>query len=202
MPRLIAGVDFSPIIRNGRDSVLTVVVILSFPELELIEKKYLTTRSHFPDIPGLSSFKDGPSFIKTWKRLNREPELVFFCGEGIAHERKFGIASHMGLWINRPTIGVTYNLPFGEVEALPTRQGEWQFIRDTNSSKIIGTVVKTHDDTDPVYVSPGNLITIDDATKLTLACVTSNIMPEPINVAKNLAKKILIENKSENKLQK
>lgn len=191
VPRLIAGVDASFIKKNDQDYILTVIVVLSFPELEIVEKKYLTNKVNFPYIPGLLSFREGPSFIKTWKRLNCEPELVFFDGQGIAHPRGLGLASHMGLWIDRPTIGVAKSRLYGVEEALPKKKNEWNYLRAPGKDgEIIGAVLQTKEGTNPLYISPGNLITLDDSIRLTLSCTGSYRLPEPTRIAHSLTQSI------------
>ncbi len=191
MPRLIAGVDSSFIKKDGQEYILTVIVVLSFPELEVVEKKYLTNKVSFPYVPGLLSFREGPSFIKTWKRLNCEPEVVFFDGQGIAHPRGLGFASHMGLWIDRPTIGVAKTRLYGTEEEIPLKKNEWKYLRHPeNSGEIIGAVLLTKEGTNPLYISPGNLITLDDSIRLTLSCVGNYRLPEPTRIAHSLTQSI------------
>jgi deoxyribonuclease V len=196
LPRLIAGVD-SAFIQNGEEEyIITVIVVLSFPELELVEKKFLTNRVTFPYIPTLLSFREGPSFIKTWKRLNNEPEIVFFDGQGIAHPRLLGMAAHLGLWIDRPTIGVAKSRLFGIEERTPIKKGEWHPLLHPEDRHTIGAVVCTKDAVAPLYISPGNYITLEDSIRLVLSCISKQKLPEPTRLAHLLTEKIKKEKKS------
>jgi len=190
MPRLIAGVDSSFFKIKEEEFALTVIVVLSFPELEMVEKKHLTNKVNFPYIPGLLSFREGPPFLKTWKRLNCEPEVVLFDGQGIAHPRGLGLASHMGLFINRPTIGVAKSRLYGEENSLPEKKGDWRPIMHPESGSSIGAVLCTKEDSKPLYISPGYLVTLEDSIKLTMACVTKYRIPEPTRIAHLLSQKL------------
>jgi len=190
MPRLIAGVDSSFFKQGEQEFIITVIVVISFPDLELVEKKFLTNKVHFPYISGLLSFREGPAFIKTWKRLNHEPEVVMFDGQGIAHPRGIGFASHMGLWIDRPTIGIAKSRLYGNEEATPSKKGEWHPIHHPTHPKKIGAIVSTRTDSKPLYISPGNLITLEDSIQLVLSCLTRYRLPEPTRLAHWLTQKV------------
>jgi deoxyribonuclease V len=192
LPRLIAGVDSSFFSVEDKDYILTVIVVLSFPDLEYVEKKYLTNRVNFPYIPGLLTFREAPSFIKTWKRLHNEPEVVFFDGQGIAHPRGLGLASHMGLFLERPTIGVAKSRLYGTEEDIPDKIGEWFPLRKPDK-EVIGGVICTKPKTNPLYISPGHLITLEDSMRLVMSCVDGYKLPEPTRQAHELSQKIKAE---------
>jgi len=194
LPRLIAGVDLSYTKKDGQEHALAVIAVLSFPDFELVEKKFLTTKVAFPYIPGLLSFREAPPILKVWKRLNHEPEVVFFDGHGIAHPRGLGLASHMGLWINRPTIGVAKKRLYGTVAHAPAKQGDQEPILHPESGVPIGVVLQPKEGFNPLYVSVGNLITLEDAAHLTQLCILSRYrLPEPTRVAHYLSQKIKSE---------
>ncbi|MFP4460997.1 MAG: endonuclease V [Thermotogota bacterium] len=189
MPRLIAGVDSSFFNIEDKEYILTVIVVLSFPDLEYVEKKYLTNRVTFPYIPGLLTFREGPSFIKTWKRLHSEPEVVFFDGQGTAHPRGLGLASHMGLFLERPTIGVAKNRLYGTADGTPKKMGEWFPLRNSEE-EVIGSVICTKKETKPLYISPGHLITLEDTMRLVMSCLNGFKIPEPTRQAHILSQRI------------
>ena len=196
MPRLIAGVDSSFFSVDDKEYILTVIVVLSFPDLEYVEKKYLTNRVTFPYIPGLLTFREGPSFIKTWKRLHSEPEVVFFDGQGTAHPRGLGLASHMGLFLERPTIGVAKSKLYGEADGMPEKLGEWFALRNPEKN-VIGSVLCTKKETKPLYISPGHLITLEDTMRLVMSCLNGFKIPEPTRQAHILSQKIKREKQEE-----
>ncbi|HPF17199.1 MAG TPA: endonuclease V [Thermotogota bacterium] len=196
MPRLIAGVDSSFFTVEDKEYILTVIVVLSFPDLEYVEKKYLTNRVTFPYIPGLLTFREGPSFIKTWKRLHSEPEVVFFDGQGTAHPRGLGLASHMGLFLERPTIGVAKSKLYGEADGMPEKLGEWFALRNPEKN-VIGSVLCTKKETKPLYISPGHLITLEDTMRLVMSCLNGFKIPEPTRQAHILSQKIKREKQEE-----
>jgi len=196
MPRLIAGVDSSFFSVDDKEYILTVIVVLSFPDLEYVEKKYLTNRVTFPYIPGLLTFREGPSFIKTWKRLHSEPEVVFFDGQGTAHPRGLGLASHMGLFLERPTIGVAKSRLYGEADDMPEKLGEWFPLRNPDKD-VIGSVLCTKKETKPLYISPGHLITLEDTMRLVMSCLNGFKIPEPTRQAHLLSQKIKREKQEE-----
>jgi len=189
MPRLIAGVDSSFFTVDEKEYILTVIVVLSFPDLEYVEKKYLTNRVNFPYISGLLTFREGPSFIKTWKRLHSEPEVVFFDGQGTAHPRGLGMASHMGLFLERPTIGVAKSRLYGNTDGSPKKQGEWFPLRNPEK-EIIGSVICTKKETKPLYISAGHLITLEDTMRLVMSCLNGYKIPEPTRQAHILSQRI------------
>jgi deoxyribonuclease V len=196
MPRLIAGVDSSFFTVDGNEYILTVIVVLSFPDLEYVEKKYLTNRVNFPYIPGLLTFREGPSFVKTWKRLHSEPEVVFFDGQGTAHPRGLGLASHMGLFLERPTIGVAKSRLYGTPDDIPKKLGEWFPLRNPDK-EIIGSVICTKKDTKPLYISPGHLITLEDTMRLVMSCLNGYKIPEPTRQAHILTQRIKREKQAD-----
>ncbi len=177
-----------------KEHIITVIVVLTFPDLEFVEKKYLTNRVHFPYISGLLSFREGPSFIKTWKRLHSEPEVVFFDGQGTAHPRGLGFASHMGLFLNRPTIGVAKSRLYGKEDNTPKKVGEWHPVRDPDEN-IIGGILLSREKTAPLYISPGHLITLEDSMRLVLSCLGKYKLPEPTRLAHKLTQDIKKEKK-------
>jgi len=196
LPRLIAGADSAFIRIAGEEHIITVIVVLSFPELEMVEKKFLTNKVTFRYIPALLSFREGPSFIKTWKRLNYEPEIVFFDGQGIAHPRLLGLAAHLGLWIDRPTIGVAKSRLFGVTEHTPIKKGEWYPLFHPEDRRVIGATVCTKDGAAPLFISQGNYITLEDSIRLVLSCTNKQRLPEPTRLAHLLTERVKKDKKT------
>src|ERR1051325_1150333 len=156
----IAGVDIS----IKPDTAHAAIVVMRFPELTPLEAVTADVPLVFPYIPGLLSFREGPAILAAWENLRNKPELLMFDGQGIAHPRGIGIASQMGLWLERPTIGVAKSRLYGRHEEVGPRRGDQAELLDKNGI-VIGTVLRSREKTNPLYVSPGHLIDVEHATK-------------------------------------
>jgi deoxyribonuclease V len=180
--RLIAGVDVSV---KG-DHSKAAIVVLSYPDLE---KKQIVTavmKTQFPYIPGLLSFREGPVILECVKKLSIEPDLFIFDGQGLAHPRKTGLATHIGIILNKPSIGSAKSHLYGNYRKPGNKKGSFSIIKD-NSGSSIGAVLRTRDNTKPVFVSPGHLVDISSSVSLILACSPRYKIPEPIRAAHNAA---------------
>ena len=140
----------------------------------------------FPYIPGLLSFREGPAILAAWGKLQNRPDLLMFDGQGIAHPRGIGIASQMGLWLERPTIGVAKSRLYGRHEEVGPGRGNRAELLDKNKN-VIGTVLRTKEKTNPLYVSPGHLIDVKHSTEFVIACCTIYRLPEPTRWAHKVA---------------
>ena len=180
----IGGVDVS--LKKNRAQAA--IVIFSFPELLPIESVTANVPLEFPYIPGLLSFREGPVVLLAWKKLEIKPDVLMFDGQGIAHPRGFGIASHIGLWIGKPTVGVAKSRLYG-IHAMPgQRRGEYAELFDEhNRTRVIGLVLRTRTNVKPVYVSPGHLIDIQHSLDIILKCCTKYRLPEPTRWAHRVA---------------
>lgn len=171
----IAGADisfnkFSPVVYAG-------IVVLRLPTMEVIEEVGVVSESRFPYVPGLLSFRETPSVLEAWSKLKTEPDAVMFDGQGIAHPRRIGIASHVGLLIERPTLGCAKSVLVGKYEEPPLARGEWTALIDKDET--VGAAVRTKARVQPIFVSPGHLIDLAGAIDLTLACDGGYRQPEP-----------------------
>jgi deoxyribonuclease V len=179
--KTIAGVDVS--VKNGISRAA--IVILTFPDFDPVETVFAEIPTPFPYIPGLLSFREGKVILEAHAQLTREPDAYIFDGQGIAHPRRLGIASHLGLWFDAPTIGCGKTWFVGEFEKLAPSRGSTAWMRDRG--EIIGAAVRTRDNVAPVYISPGHRATVETAVKLALRCVTRYRLPEPIRAAHHAA---------------
>jgi deoxyribonuclease V len=172
----VAGVDVS----LPGDQARAAIVVLRFPSLEPVEAAMASAPLSFPYIPGLLSFREGPAILAAWAQLKTLPDLVMFDGQGIAHPRGLGIAAHMGLWLERPTIGVAKSRLYGRhAEPGPEPgQSEGLFSQGT-APRLIGAVIRTKARSLPLYVSPGHLIDVPHAVEFVLKAVTHYRLPEP-----------------------
>lgn len=171
----IAGADIS--FDKSSETVYAGVVVLRLPGLEIVEEAGVVATAKFPYVPGLLSFREAPSVLEAWAKLKCEPDAVMFDGQGIAHPRRVGIASHMGLILNRPTFGCAKSVLVGRfVEPSPERGARSLLI---DKDETIGAALRTKTRTQPIYVSAGHLIDLEGAVDLTLRSDGGYRQPEP-----------------------
>ena len=178
-PRFIAGVDIA--VGKAQEMATGAVVILSYPELRLVETRVAQGRLDFPYIPGLLSFREAPLTLAACQQLTVTPDLVLVDGQGIAHPRRMGLASHLGLFLNTPTIGCAKSLLCGQHEVPGEAPGSYAEIVDKGET--IGAALRTKLGTKPVYVSIGHQIDLQTAIYWVLACCRSYRLPEPTRLA-------------------
>ena len=179
--KTVAGVDLG----FKKDIARASVVVLSFPELQLIDGVLVESPVPFPYIPGLLSFRETPPLLKAFDRLNTEPDLIIADGQGIAHPRRFGIASHLGLILDRPTVGCAKSRLWGRHKQPNDEAGSIEYLYD--KGEIIGAAVRTRSNVNVVYVSVGHRISLDSAIRLTLACCRRYRLPETTRYAHQAA---------------
>lgn len=171
----IAGCDIS--FNKFEETVYAGIIVLRLDTLETIEEVGVISTATFPYVPGLLTFREGPALLEAWSKLTIEPDVVMFDGHGTAHPRRMGIASHMGLWLNRPTFGCGKSVLVGKYEEPAPERGNWSPM--THYKEVIGAALRTKNKTNPVYVSPGHLIDLPTALELTLRCHGGYRIPEP-----------------------
>ncbi|MCZ6678245.1 MAG: deoxyribonuclease V [Candidatus Poribacteria bacterium] len=179
--RTVAGVDLG----FKKDIARASVVVLSFPELELVDGVLVESPVRFPYIPGLLSFREIPPLLKAFDRLSIEPDLIIADGQGIAHPRRFGLASHLGLVVDKPTIGCAKSRLWGRHKEPKSESGSIEYLYD--NQEIIGAAVRTRANVSVVYVSIGHRISLDSAIRLTLACCQNYRLPETTRYAHQAA---------------
>ena len=177
--RLVAGADVA--LDRCRGLFFAAVVVLGFPELEVVDERTASGCAGFPYVPGLLSFREAPVVLKAMAELAARPDVVIFDGQGIAHPRRLGLASHMGLWLGIPTVGAAKSRLVGEHEEPGQRKGEWAALRDGGEQ--IGSVLRTRSCVKPLYVSPGHLCDHEAARRIVLQCCTRYRLPEPTRLA-------------------
>ncbi len=178
----VGGVDVSIKPEIARAAI----VVIRFPDLTPLEAVTADAPLVFPYIPGLLSFREGPAVLAAWEKLQHKPDLLMFDGQGIAHPRGIGIASQMGLWLERPTIGVAKSRLYGRHEEVGPKRGDQTQLLDKNGN-VIGTVLRLREKTNPLYISPGHLIDVKHATEFGLACAAGYRLPEPTRWAHKVA---------------
>ncbi len=177
--RTVAGLDCAFDKTGG--TVLAAGVVLSFPELELIETAAVRTALTFPYIPGLLSFREAPACLAVVRKLNTPPDLFLIDGQGIAHPRRLGLAAHLGLFLGRATLGCAKSRLIGTYDEPLAEKGNYSPLLD--GDEIVGAVVRTRSGVKPLFVSPGHLCTLDDAIQWTLRLTTRYRLPEPARLA-------------------
>jgi deoxyribonuclease V len=198
-PKTIAGLDCA--LNKNEGKIVAAVVILRMPnvtkglwepieqtDFEIIETATASEKLTFPYIPGLLSFRESPVCIAAVEKLKNEPDAFMTDGQGIAHPRRFGIASHLGLFFDKPTIGCAKSRLTGSFEEPAAEKGAYSPLNDRDD--VIGAVVRTRSNVEPVFVSVGNKCQLDDAIEITLAWTTKYRIPEPTRLAHQLVSKL------------
>jgi deoxyribonuclease V len=181
-PKIIAGLDcaFS---KNGKQ-IFASVVVLDLSDFSIIETAIATRKVDFPYIPGLLSFREAPACIDAIEKLKNTPAVFIVDGQGFAHPRRLGIASHIGLLIDKPTIGCAKSRLIGTFDEPGRRKGSFSPLVDSDEE--IGAVLRTRTDVKPVFVSVGHKCTLEDAISIILECTTKYRLPEPSRLAHQL----------------
>lgn len=181
--RHVAGVDVG-FEANGRVT-RAAVAVLAFPGLELVETAVARCVTEFPYVPGLLAFRELPAVLAALANLKNAPDLILCDGQGIAHPRRFGIASHLGVLLDLPTIGAAKTRLIGVHAEPPDVKGAWTPL--TDRAETIGAVVRTRAGVKPIYVSIGHRVSLKTAVRLTLECLTRYRLPETTRHAHRLA---------------
>ena len=178
-PRFIAGVDISA--ANAQGMATGAVVILEYPELRLVETKVAQGRPNFPYVPGLLSFRESPLTLAACEKLTVTPDLILVDGQGIAHPRRLGLASHLGLFLDTPTIGCAKSLLCGQHEEPGAKPGSYAEVVDRGET--IGVALRTKPGVKPVYVSIGHNVDLETAIYWVMKCCRDYRLPEPTRLA-------------------
>ena len=179
----VAGVDVG--FEDKYAITKAAVAVLSFPELQLLETAIARMPTTFPYLPGLLSFREIPAILKALEKLKTAPDLILCDGQGIAHPRRLGLASHLGVLIDLPTIGVAKSLLVGKHQAVPLEKGSWTPLVDRGET--IGAVLRSRRQVKPIYVSIGHRISLPTALDYVMGCLTKYRLPETTRIADKLA---------------
>ena len=181
--RRVAGIDAG----FPSSGMLTrvAVVVMSFPELEVLEDVVIERSTRFPYVPGLLSFREVPVMLDALSRLAVEPDIVLCDGHGLAHPRRIGSACHLGLAAGIPTVGVAKSCLVGCFDDPGERRGDWSPLE--HRAECIGAVLRTRSKVRPVFVSSGHRVSLTSAIDLVLDCAPRFRLPEPIRAADKLA---------------
>lgn len=184
--RHVAGVDMA--INENNGLARAAVVLLTYPGMEIVEKHVYEEPIRMPYVPGLLSFREAPAVLGAFQQLRQKPELVMVDGAGIAHPRRLGIAAHLGLWLDLPTIGCAKSILTGTYDkhALGEEAGSW--VPLTHRKEVIGAVVRTRTRVNPMIISLGHRISLETSVEYVLACGRGYRLPEPTRQADKLSK--------------
>lgn len=178
-PRRIAGCDVS--VEAAAGKVFAAVVVFRWPQLERLETVTAVGAADFPYVPGYLSFREGPVLDRAFRKLSERPDLVIFDGQGIAHPRRFGLASHLGVLWDVPSVGCAKTRLVGAGDEPAVEKGSWTPLRD--GDEVIGSILRTRDGVKPVFVSPGHRIDLAGAREVVLRATTRYRLPEPTRSA-------------------
>ena len=181
-PQWIAGADIS--MTKGSQDAFAGIVVLNSKTLEIANEYFIKGKVDLPYIPGLLSFREAPLLLELFKKVSPAPQLVFFDGQGIAHPRKLGLASHVGLFLNCPTIGCAKSRLTGTFREPGMKKGCRSRLVDCHNNTL-GTVLRTRENCKPVFISVGHQIDLETAVRWTLKCTTRYRIPEPTRLAHN-----------------
>ncbi|MEY9933597.1 deoxyribonuclease V [Catenulispora sp. GP43] len=185
--RYVAGLDVAYAIDSSR--VAGAVVVLDADTLAVEDMATAVMDVEFPYVSGLLAFREMPALISALERLSVEPDVLVCDGYGIAHPRRFGLACHLGVLAGKPALGVAKTAFVGRAVEPGIQRGEAADL--VHGGEVVGAVLRTQLSTKPVYVSPGHLITVDDATRLALRLATKYRLPETTRLADQLSRRAL-----------
>ena len=181
--RYVAGVDIG--FKNNYTISQAAIAILTYPELELVEQAIARIPTTFPYVPGYLSFREIPAILAALPQIKTTPNLILCDGQGYAHPRRLGLACHLGVLLDIPTIGVAKSWLIGTHEAVPLEKGSWQPLLDKEET--IGVVLRSRTKVKPIYVSIGHKISLPTAINYVMGCLTKYRLPETTRWADKLA---------------
>ncbi|MBD2447839.1 deoxyribonuclease V [Nostoc sp. FACHB-152] len=181
--RYVAGVDMG----FEADGTISraAVAVLSFPDLQVVETTLAHRPTSFPYIPGFLSFREIPAVLDALEKIQTAPDIILCDGQGIAHPRRLGIASHLGVILDMPTIGVAKSLLIGKHQELAETRGSWQPL--IHKGETIGAVLRTRLGVKPLYISSGHKVSLPTAIDYVLRCTPKYRLPETTRIADKLA---------------
>ena len=185
-PRLAAGADIA-FSKDGAECIAA-AVLWDIRRECLVEHHVVRRPLSFPYVPGLLSFREAPAIVAALRTLQHEPDVFLFDGQGYAHPRRFGLASHVGVWLDRPSIGCAKSILVGDGEVPARSKGSFRPL--THRDELVGISLRTRADVKPMYISVGHRISLDAARRIVLQCCTRYRMPEPTRLADKLVAEV------------
>ena len=184
--RRVAAADVTFL--SSMEDVAAAVVVVAYPSGEVVEERTAVVRTDFPYVPGYLSFREGPAIVAAWGKLRSLPDAVLFDGQGIAHPRRFGIASHIGVLLDVPSVGCAKSRLVGEHGEPGGEKGDWAHLR--HEGEPVGAVLRTRKGVKPVYVSIGHQVDLPTSIALVLSLCTRFRLPDPARRAHQLTREL------------
>ncbi|MGA2916013.1 MAG: deoxyribonuclease V [Sedimentisphaerales bacterium] len=189
--KTIGGLDCA--FTDDKKNIIACVIVMSAKTFEIIETSYTVQPVNFPYIPGLLSFREAPACLAAIEKLKTTPDCFIVDGQGIAHPRRLGIASHLGLFLDVPTMGCAKSRLIGDFTPPSFRKGSTSLLLD--KGEIIGSVVRTRNNVKPVFVSVGNKCRLVDAIRIVLDCCVKYRLPEPSRLAHQIVTRLKVDHR-------
>jgi len=183
-PQYIASVDAS----FTDDEIIAVACLYKYPELVYLGHETAIRKASFPYVPGYLTFREGPAIIEAINSLKIKPDIILFDGQGIAHPKGIGIASHIGVLLDMPTIGCAKSRLIGEYKEPRFKKGDWSSLK--YNGRTVGAVLRTKGNVRPLFVSPGHRIDLKASIEIVLGCTSKYRIPEPLRWADFISKKL------------
>jgi len=178
--KTVAGADLA--ILKDQNKLVCGIIVFNYPQLEEVERAWGVVDENFPYIPGLLAFREGPAIIRTYQKLKMKPDLLILDGQGIAHPRGFGIACHVGVLLDIPTMGIAKKKLYGTYEEPQNTLGSYDFLYSKDGG-CIGAALKTKINTKPVFISIGHKIDLTTSLDIAKNCCKGYRIPEPTRLA-------------------
>lgn len=186
--KTVVGVDVA--YAKSNDTLIAAAVVLDIETLEIIEKILIEDNVRFPYISGLFSFREAPAIVKTLESLNHEPDLIMCDAQGLAHPRRFGLACHLGILFDKPSIGTAKTRYCGEYQEPGKTRGSYTDLKDDD--EVIGSVLRTQENIKPIFVSIGHKISLKSANKITLKLTPKYRLPQTTRLSDQAVKKSIM----------
>jgi len=182
--KTVAGADVS--LNRFEKDLYAGIIVFSYPDLTPLTHSLVKIETNFPYIPGLLSFREAPGLLQAWEKLEVKPDLLVVDGQGIAHPRRLGIAAHIGVMLDVPTIGVAKSILYGKHRELGDQAHSEQDLIDPKTGEPLGIVLRTKERSKPVIISPGHKISLEESGTIIKSMVRGYRIPEPTRLAHNL----------------
>jgi len=173
----VAGADVS----YYQNKMIAGVIVFEFPNLKVIERQFFISPINLPYIPGLLTFREGPSLLEAFVKIKNEPDIILFDGQGIAHPRRMGIATHLGLFLDKPTIGCAKSRLSGKYTSVGEEKGDYALLKE--GEEVLGAVLRTRRKVKPIFISPGYKIDLSNSIEIVLKCTEKYKLPIPVREA-------------------
>ncbi len=182
----MAGIDASYILAQNK--IVVGIVVFDYPSFNILDKLHYISDVKFPYVPGYLSFREGIPIIEGWRKLGVTADILLIDGHGIAHPRRFGLATYVGYMLNTPSIGIAKKVLTGQYEEPAETKGSYSLLAD--GTELLGMVLRTREKVKPIFISPGFIINIQDAFNFVASLPGKYKLPEPTRAAHNLVTEI------------